>query len=79
MRKVGHKSRPVQWCQLIERIDDFTDETGQRLDNVWKLVHEERYEDALNLFERIVIADARKYLAASSARRPGPRTAERKS
>lgn len=53
MGKGMRQTMPVRWYELIKRMEEFREETGMGLANVWGLVHNENYDGARALFEEI--------------------------
>jgi len=47
-----YRSVPVKWYLLIRDMELFTRDTGQGLAYTWGLVHNERYEEAVNSFDK---------------------------
>jgi hypothetical protein len=52
--EAGHGT-PVQWHRLILEMDRFKVHTNRGLAFCWKLVHEERYGEAVQEFQGAVV------------------------
>lgn len=47
------RSKPVLWYLLIKEVEEFNAETGLGLGGVWRHIHNEHYEEAVEEFNAI--------------------------